>query len=77
MNWNNPELPYQLSRDDILSLNILFNETYAMDINIKVIGEKEIPQSSKLYLSLFVVFSSTALYKLIPQMKKIHLKFLN
>ena len=50
MNWDNPELPYQLSRDDILSLNILFNETYAMDINIKVIGEKEIPQSSKLFM---------------------------
>ena len=48
MNWNNPEVPYRLSRNDILSLNILFNETYAMDI--RVIGEKGIPQSHKLFM---------------------------
>ena len=48
MNWNNPEVSYRLSRNDILSLNILFNETYAMDI--RVIGEKGIPQSHKLFM---------------------------
>tara|TARA_R100001039_G_C1771886_1_gene63230 strand:- start:346 stop:618 length:273 start_codon:yes stop_codon:yes gene_type:complete len=48
MNWNNPKLPYELSRKDILSLNILFNATYAM--NIKVIGEKELPNSHKLFM---------------------------
>ena len=48
MNWSNPKLPYELSRKDILSLNILFNATYAM--NIKVIGEKELPNSHKLFM---------------------------
>ena len=48
MNWDNPDLPYQLSRKDILSLNILFNETYAM--TIKIIGERQMPNSHKLFM---------------------------
>lgn len=48
MNWANPDIPYQLSSKDILSLNILFKATYAIDI--KVVGEKGIPQSSKLFM---------------------------